>query len=88
MTMGAFPRDFLLKFKPELAQAESTDIASSATTRAPSDDEAGCLTVSLRPTTEPGVVEIVIRLKLAANEVAPSGTDRPNAEKVAAAPPV
>jgi hypothetical protein len=53
MNMQGFPRDFLLKLKPELEQAESAAISPSTGMRQPI--EAGFLTVSPRSTDEPGV---------------------------------
>lgn len=61
------PRDFLLKFKPELAQAEAAGIASATNACAAAGQELNLPSVSPRPTEEPGVVGIVIRLKKAAD---------------------
>jgi hypothetical protein len=60
MNLQGFPRDFLLKFKPELEQTESAEIAAPTIARAPISNEGGFLTVC---TDELGVVEIVIRIK-------------------------
>ena len=62
VNLQAFPRDFLLKLKPDLEEAESAAIVSSVVGRAPTTKE--ILTVSPRSTDEPGVVEIVIRIRL------------------------
>jgi hypothetical protein len=74
MNMQGFPRDFLLKLKPELEQAESAAIAPLMGIRPPIRSEAGFLTVSPRSTDEPGVVEIVIRIKPSAHDVALPGS--------------
>jgi hypothetical protein len=73
MNMQGFPRDFLLKFKPELEQVESAAIAPSMDMRPPISTEAGFLTMSPQ-STEPGVVEIVIRIKLGARGTALAGS--------------
>ena len=69
MNMQGFPRDFLLKLKPELEHAESAAVTPSTGVR-PISSEAGFLTVSPRSTDEPGVVETVIRIKLNAHDAA------------------
>jgi hypothetical protein len=56
VNLQAFPRDFLLKLKPDLEEAESAAIVSSVVGRAPTSKE--ILTVSPRSTDEPGVVEM------------------------------
>jgi hypothetical protein len=76
MNLQGFPRDFLLKFKPELEQAESAEIASPTIARAPISNEGGFLTVSPLSTDELGVVEIVIRIKLSTHDAALVDTHR------------
>jgi hypothetical protein len=73
MNMQGFPRDFLLKLKPELEQAEAAAIAPSLGIRPPISSEFGLLTVSSRSTDEPEVVEIVTRIKLSAHDAALAG---------------
>jgi hypothetical protein len=80
MNMQGFPRDFLLKLKPELEQAESAAIAPSTGIRQPI--EAGFLTVSPRSTDEPGVVEIVVRINLSAHDTAPAGSPTASPESL------
>ena len=82
MNMQGFPRDFLLKLKPELEQAESVAIAPSLGIRPPVSSEVGCLTVSSRSKDEPGVVEIVIRIKLSAHDAALAGAATASAESL------
>lgn len=74
MNMQGFPRDYLLKLKPELERTESAAIAPSMTGRLPVSSEADFLTVSARSTDQSGVVEIVIRIKLSPHDAALVGT--------------
>jgi hypothetical protein len=74
MNIQGFPRDFLLKFKPELEEVEPAAIAPSMDIRPPISTEAGFLTVSPQSTDKPGVVEIVIRIKLGARDTAQAGS--------------
>jgi hypothetical protein len=74
VNLQAFPRDFLLKLKPDLEEAESAAIVSSVVGSAPTTKE--ILTVSPRSTDEPGVVEIVIRIRLG-SDAAPVDTHCP-----------
>jgi hypothetical protein len=74
VNLQAFPRDFLLKLRPDLEEAESAAIVSSMVGRAPTTKE--ILTVSPRSTDEPGVVEIVIRIRLG-SDAAPVDTHCP-----------
>jgi hypothetical protein len=54
MNMQGVPRDFLLKLRSELEQAESAAIDPSMGIRTPISSEAGFLTVLPRSTDEPG----------------------------------
>ena len=67
MNMQGFPRDFLLRLKPELEQGESGAIALSMGIRPPNSSEGGFLIMSPRSTDELGVVEIV-RIELSAHD--------------------
>ena len=79
MNMQGFPRDFLLKLKPELEQARSAAVTPSTGVH-PISGEAGFLTVSPRSTDESGVVETVICIKLNAHDVALIGSAKASAE--------
>jgi hypothetical protein len=80
MNMQGFPRDFLLKLKPELEPDESAAIAPSIGVRPAITGEAGFLRVSPRSTDEPRVVEIVIRIKLSTHDAARAGAATMSAE--------
>jgi hypothetical protein len=82
MNMQGFPRDFLLKLKPELEQVESAAVAPSLGIRPSISGEAGFLTVSSRSTDEPGVIEIVIRIKPSAHDAALAGAATASAESL------
>jgi hypothetical protein len=65
------PREVLLKFKPEMEQqAESAAIASSRAASAPMSNEAGTSMMPACCTGEPEDIEVVIRIKLSANDAA------------------
>jgi hypothetical protein len=74
MNMQGFPRDFLLKLKPELEQPQSAAVAPSMGIRPLISSEADFLTVWPRSTDEPGVVEIVIRIKRSDHDAALAGS--------------
>ena len=76
MNMQGFPRDFLLRLKPELEQGESGAIALSMGIRPPNSSEGGFLIMSPRSTDELGVVEIV-RIELSATMLGSSVPPRP-----------
>ena len=69
MNMHGFPRELLLKFKPELERAETATIRPSPSTCPQISCEAKVETVSPRSADEPGGLEVVIRVKLSARDV-------------------
>jgi hypothetical protein len=74
MNLQCYPRELLLKFTPEMEQAESAAIASSRAAPAPISNEAGTLIMPACCTGEPKDIDIVIRVKLSANDAALVGT--------------
>lgn len=74
MNLQCYPRELLLKFKPEMEQAEPAATASSRAAAAPISNEAGILITPACCTGESGDIEVVIRIKLSANDAALVGT--------------
>jgi hypothetical protein len=64
MNTQAFPLEFLQKFFPELARAKPTSV-DSATTEGVSTQTGGViLSATPRSINEPGIVEIILRVRV------------------------
>jgi hypothetical protein len=76
MNMQAFPRDFLLKLKPDLEKIPLAVVSSSVSERTPIRSEPGFSTVSSQSADEPGGVDIIVCITLNAQNVGLVDTHR------------
>jgi hypothetical protein len=64
MNTQAFPLEFLQKFFPELARAKPTSVDSATTEGGSIHTDVAILSATPRLTNEPGIVEIILRIRV------------------------
>jgi hypothetical protein len=64
MNTQAFPRDFLQKFFPELTRANPTSVDSQTTEVVSTKANGVLLSATPRHINEPGIVEIILRVRV------------------------
>jgi hypothetical protein len=64
MNTQAFPLEFLRKFFPELARAKPASVDSATTKCVPIHTEGAILSATPRFINEPGIVEIILRVRV------------------------
>jgi hypothetical protein len=84
MNLQAFPLEFLEKFFPALARAKATSV-DSATTEGASIQTGGVfLSAAPRSINEPGIVEIILRVRVDDPRVGFSDTDNRDLQQIEA----
>jgi hypothetical protein len=82
MNFQAFPLEFLQKFFPEVARAKPSS-ADSATTEGVSMQTGGIfLSATPRSINEPGIVEIILRVRMDGPRVGFSDTDNRDLQQI------